>query len=456
MIPTRTMAGMPAPARWVQGLQVPALALAHGVVVAANGHAARLWQADGRELEGRPIRTLLQTREPPAGPAARRARRVAGGAARVRAVRVITLHGRGVAAELHTLAHAADRELVVVLEQQGLHRRQRELMRQMAVLAGRAAGQAIDHERHCRHVGSQLHDHVQQVLVAAQLDLHRALGQLQTLPAEAAGALQRTAGRMAEALQATRRIADELSPPLLADLGLVPALEGLADRVEAATGLRVVRDWADAEGAAAMVGRLRATALYRAAEECLRLIARASPAATACVSLRGFGDHGLVLSVHSADAGPVDLGARLAGLHEWIRELHGELAFTPAGVTPARMALRLDFQPDPLLPRATDAEMAALLGLFHRLPVGVIEMDAQGNVQTMNPAAARRLLPLVHPRPLANLVDALGAALPDLRRALAEAGGRAELRFTVPDAGHGPVHLGLHAQSGARWLVTLT
>jgi two-component system sensor histidine kinase UhpB len=87
--------------------------------------------------------------------------------------------------------------------------------------------QAEQQER--RRIAKILHDHIQQLLVAARMHLDalkRKVALEQALP------LAQTIGNiLGEAIEASRSLAVELSPPILHDAGLIAALKWLAERM---------------------------------------------------------------------------------------------------------------------------------------------------------------------------------------------------------------------------------
>lgn len=81
-------------------------------------------------------------------------------------------------------------------------------------------------------------------------------------------------------VDSVRRLASELRPPMLDDLGLVPALEWLADDFAAGTGIDVALDLDDVEPSPVC-----ATALYRIAQESLTNVRRHAHADRVAISL---------------------------------------------------------------------------------------------------------------------------------------------------------------------------
>lgn len=97
-----------------------------------------------------------------------------------------------------------------------------------------------------RRLAQTVHDHLQQILVVAQMRMERVR---RRLPAgEAADAAVEVEELLAESIETSRSITVELSPPVLHDGGLIAALEWLERRVHEKQGLNVtlVAD-ADAE-----------------------------------------------------------------------------------------------------------------------------------------------------------------------------------------------------------------
>jgi signal transduction histidine kinase len=125
------------------------------------------------------------------------------------------------------------------------------------------------------------------------------------------------------ALDTTRRLARDLRPPALDELGLVEALRHLAESL----GLRATFD--------AVVGRLPAAvevAAYLITAEALHNVARHAGTVDVCVSLR-LHDADLVLRVRDRGAGlPADrpAGVGLVAMRERAEELGGSLAVSEA------------------------------------------------------------------------------------------------------------------------------
>lgn len=94
---------------------------------------------------------------------------------------------------------------------------------------------AEEHER--RKIAVELHDHIGQNLSAAKIKLGK-LRKESDSP-KAAGDLMELQELVGSAIQTTRSLTFELSPPVLYEFGFVPALEWLCDHMSARYGLRV-------------------------------------------------------------------------------------------------------------------------------------------------------------------------------------------------------------------------
>jgi two-component system sensor histidine kinase UhpB len=213
----------------------------------------------------------------------------------------------------------------------------RRSLRARAALALRAAADRVDGE--CPHaaraalaaqegerqrVARELHDEVGQGLVAVALMAERAAVEP---PAERAGAYAEIAQRIHFYLDELRRIAHELRPEMLDDLGLVDALAALAASVEADHGLIVERELAPAP---ALSGE-RELVVYRVAQEALANAARHARASRAWLSLVERGD-ALILEIGDDGRG-IGAGTRpgtgIDGMRERARLAGGVLEIGP-------------------------------------------------------------------------------------------------------------------------------
>ena len=135
-------------------------------------------------------------------------------------------------------------------------------------------------EEERRHLARELHDEIGQTLTAAKLNLKIIAPDV---PPAVAGRLEDSIQLLDRLLQQVRELSLDLRPPLLDDLGLVPALRWLADQQAQRAGLRVTF--------AANVERLEMapplrTACFRVVQEAITNALRHARAATVAVELR--------------------------------------------------------------------------------------------------------------------------------------------------------------------------
>jgi CheY-like chemotaxis protein len=116
-------------------------------------------------------------------------------------------------------------------------RRQTEKLQQRAnQLAALAAEVAEVEQRERRRLAQILHDNLQQLLVAARFRI----GAFHTAAPEQQAAIVREVDDLLnQSIEASRSLTAELSPPILHDAGLFPALEWLARRMQKNHGMNV-------------------------------------------------------------------------------------------------------------------------------------------------------------------------------------------------------------------------
>ena len=132
---------------------------------------------------------------------------------------------------------------------------------QEAVEALRRLNERLEDE--ARRIAHALHDDAGQLLAS----VHLVLEEVSTgLPARTRDRLKRVRGPLDEIEKHLRRLSHELRPTILDDLGLVPALEFLAQGVAARSGMTIKVDGAARPRLPAAVE----TALYRVVQEALR------------------------------------------------------------------------------------------------------------------------------------------------------------------------------------------
>jgi len=153
-------------------------------------------------------------------------------------------------------------------------------------------------------IARELHDDTAQMLFAQlmQLSAFRAHA-----TGDAAALAERLEAMTAEALESVRRVALELRPPALDDLGLYAALFDLGQRFADQRGLAVDYSW---QGSHARLPATADLAFYRIAQEALTNVARHAGTSTATLTVIRIGE---MLTMRVADEGVgFDLETRTA------------------------------------------------------------------------------------------------------------------------------------------------
>lgn len=199
-------------------------------------------------------------------------------------------------------------------------------------------------QRERRRLARVLHDHLQQLLAAARLRLQLALGEGhlgETVRREVATA----DALVAEAIESSRSLSVELSPPVLAEEGLGAALQWLAQHMAAKHGLQVsVSEEAGTERLSPEVHEC----LFGGARELLFNVVKHAGVKEAEVSLRCAADGRVELAVADAGVGigpevpswrRGEVGVGLFHLRTRLEALGGRMAVEgrPGGGTRVRL-----------------------------------------------------------------------------------------------------------------------
>jgi two-component system sensor histidine kinase UhpB len=172
--------------------------------------------------------------------------------------------------------------------------------------ASRTALAAQEAER--LRIAQELHDEIGQTLTAVTIQADQAADGDPELTSQA---LRCVADAVRDSLDEVRRIARELRPEALDDLGLVNALIALCRRVDAQGGLLVRRDL---QGKLPPLSREVELVVYRIAQEALTNALRHSNARSASVALKADAE---TLTLRVADDGegmPDELPGGTAGI----------------------------------------------------------------------------------------------------------------------------------------------
>ena len=206
--------------------------------------------------------------------------------------------------------------------------------------------QAREEER--REVAREFHDELGQTLAALTMDLHWLIKRLGGEVAPLREKLQGTIALGELAIKTVQRIAADLRPRMLDDLGLAPALEQLGADFTRRTEIKckVV-----AEIPPAFAGRNAATALYRIVQEALANVGRHSHADHASIRMTvadgmldlRIEDDGIGITPQQAEA-PGAYG--LIGLRERVEGLGGTLSITGEFGRGTNVLVRIPLPPE--------------------------------------------------------------------------------------------------------------
>lgn len=201
-------------------------------------------------------------------------------------------------------------------------------------------------EAEARRIAHALHDEAGQLLVT----VHFALENLaRDLPTDFAPRLQQVRERLTEVEQQLRRLSHELRPPMLDDVGLVPALDFMAEGVSKRSGLSIV-----VEGRIPRrLPPLAEIAVYRSVQEALTNVTKHAQASRVTVSLEqqpgdnfttlvcSVKDNGRGFQTAAVSPDGARRGLGLLGIEERIRGLGGTLDIQSAPGLGTELLLRV-------------------------------------------------------------------------------------------------------------------
>jgi len=196
-----------------------------------------------------------------------------------------------------------------------------------------------------KRIARELHDDLGQQITALKMSvalLEAKLGASgiaqQFLPDT--GAFQSQIDSMALSV---RRIASDLRPPVLDDLGLIAALEWLAEGFQQRCGVRVAVRVAVGD---LSFSALAATAIFRMVQEALTNVARHAQASEVLIDMRHTGS-ACTVRIEDNGAGMVLGGPRkpksfgLLGIEERVRQLNGSVSIESAPGQGFKIAIEL-------------------------------------------------------------------------------------------------------------------
>ena len=210
---------------------------------------------------------------------------------------------------------------------------------ELAVFAAEASGVR---EQEKTRIARELHDELAQSLTALKMDTLWVRDRLRSHPEEAAGRLSQMLAMLDGSVAATRRIAADLRPLLLDDLGLAPAIEWLVQNFSQRTGVPCALE-IDEE---LELQEPYATAAFRIVQESLANVGKHAQARQVRVRVAREGSE-IVLDVQDDGVGfqlahprkPQSLG--LIGLRERAHVLKGSVQITSAPGQGTRVEARI-------------------------------------------------------------------------------------------------------------------
>jgi signal transduction histidine kinase len=220
-----------------------------------------------------------------------------------------------------------------------LHRKTRQmelLNRELRTLSARLIA-TQDEER--RHIARDLHDSVGQLVVALGMNNGLALKEAEKVGLEASGILRQNGLLVDQLSKEIRTISHLLHPPLLDEVGLMPAITSFAGGFAERSNVKV-----DVE-LSPEIGRLSPNveiSIFRIVQECLTNVYRHSGSRTARIKIWPSEEKLLIVQVCDEGRGiPLEdrismslgtnQGVGLSGMRERVRELGGTLGVQSDG-----------------------------------------------------------------------------------------------------------------------------
>jgi len=186
-------------------------------------------------------------------------------------------------------------------------------------------------EEEAKRVAYALHDQAGTVLATVYLELAEIA---RDLPPPAVDRIQRITAHLDQVREQLRRLSHEVHPPILDQLGLVPAVQFLAEGIGKRTGLVVTVSGSTPRDFSQTVN----TAVYRVVQEALANVTRHARATRASVRIWKEGGKlhclirdngaGFDVSIVHTHKGPCGLG--LIGMEERVQALGGDFQVTSA------------------------------------------------------------------------------------------------------------------------------
>jgi PAS domain S-box-containing protein len=215
----------------VEGANQPIIIVGHdGVVRFSNGFAAAALNLTAEQMVGRSMWNLFPREHADAH--MRAIRRALDGGRQVVSMHRSVVHGRPgwFEARIQPLAGSWNEQraaLVIISEITERKESERRILEYQSRLRSLSSELALAEQRERRRIASELHDRIGQSLAMARIKL----GGIRRDDFDAV--LDEVRGLLDQSIQDTRTLTFELSPPILHELGLEPALEWLLERFAA-------------------------------------------------------------------------------------------------------------------------------------------------------------------------------------------------------------------------------
>jgi PAS domain S-box-containing protein len=195
---------------------------------------------------------------------------------------------------------------------------------------GAAAHMTREQEK--SRIARELHDELGQLLTMLQMDVAWCKGKLPAGDGAFTAKLDRMEALLKSTIAATRRIAADLRPLMLDDLGLLPSIEWLVENFTQRTGIACELTVGDRD---LQLPKAHATAIFRIVQESLTNIAKHAQASRADIAIENDPD-ALTLRIEDDGVGFSPLAPRkpgsfgLFGLRERASLMGGEATITSA------------------------------------------------------------------------------------------------------------------------------
>jgi PAS domain S-box-containing protein len=182
---------------------------------------------------------------------------------------------------------------------------ERRVTERTAQLHKLAINASISEENERHAIARDLHDNLGQILHVARIKIDALAKKLPDAEAKDLGDLRELVGG---ASRLVRSLTSQLSPPVLSDLGLIPALRWLADEMEGTYSLRVA---VEDDGLPKSLTAGESVVLFRAVRELLINVAKHAGVQRTMVRALNINGH-LVISVEDDGVGIADVQAAFA------------------------------------------------------------------------------------------------------------------------------------------------